>query len=65
MSKKATQIMVPDEVTMNKIYLIWGKKVMLDRDPGELYEVETKQLKKAVRRNIIRFPEDFMFELTK
>jgi len=64
MSKKDTQKMVPDEVIMNKIYLIRGKKVMLDRDLGDLYEVETKQLKRAVRRNIHRFPKDFMFELT-
>ena len=42
-----------------------GKKVMLERDLADLYEVETKQLKRAVRRNIDRFPGDFMFELTK
>jgi hypothetical protein len=42
-----------------------GQKVMLDRDLAELYEVETKQLKRAARRNIDRFPADFMFELTK
>lgn len=64
MAKKETQLMIPDEVIMSKIYLIRGKKVMLDRDLAELYEVETKQLKRAVRRNIGRFPEDFMFELT-
>ncbi len=49
----------------NKIYVIRGKKVMLDRDLSDLYEVETSQLKRAVRRNIYRFPEDFLFELTK
>jgi phage regulator Rha-like protein len=49
---------------MNKIYLIRGRKVMLDRDLAYLYEVETKQLKRSVRRNISRFPEDFMFELS-
>ncbi|MCF8381476.1 MAG: ORF6N domain-containing protein [Bacteroidales bacterium] len=54
-----------DEVVMNKIYLIRDQKVMLDRDLAELYEVETKRLKEAVRRNLDRFPEDFMFELTK
>lgn len=64
MAKKDSQLMVPDEVIMNKIYLIRGKKVMLDRDLATLYEVETKQLKRAVRRNITRFPEDFMLELT-
>ena len=50
---------------MSKIYLIRGREVMLDIDLAELYGVETKQLKRAVRRNIDRFPEDFMFELTK
>jgi hypothetical protein len=43
---------------------IRGQKVMLDRDLAELYGVETKQLKRQVRRNLGRFPEDFMFELT-
>ena len=47
------------------IYVIRGQKVMLDSDLAELYEVETKMLKRAVRRNIERFPHDFMFELTK
>ena len=49
----------------NRIHLVRGKKVMFDSDLSALYEVETKQLKRAVRRNIDRFPEDFMFELTK
>ncbi len=44
--------------------MIRGQKVMLDRDLAELYGVETKQLKRQVRRNLGRFPEDFMFELT-
>ncbi len=48
-----------------KIYEIRGQKVMLDFDLALLYEVETKVLKQSVRRNIYRFPEDFMFELTK
>jgi hypothetical protein len=47
-----------------KIYEIRGLKVMLDYDLAELYETETKRLKEAVRRNIDRFPEDFMFEIT-
>ena len=64
MTKNESEIMVSAEVNMNKIYLIRGKKVMLDRDLAELYEIETKQLKRAVKRNINRFPEDFMFELT-
>ena len=55
-----------DEVIVNKIYFIRGRKIiMIDRDLAELYGVETKRLKKAVRRNVIRFPEDFMFELTR
>ena len=56
---------VPLERITNKISLIRGMKVMLDRDLAELYGVETKALKQAVRRNIDRFPPDFMFELTK
>ena len=47
------------------IYVIRGQKVMLDSDLAELYEVETKALKRAVRRNIERFPHDFILELTK
>ncbi len=62
MSKKVT---VPNEVIINKIYVIRGQKVMLDRDLAELYNVETRRLKEQVRRNISRFPEEFMFELTK
>jgi len=53
------------EAIAGKIYLIRGTKVMLDRDLAELYGIETKRLKEQVRRNIERFPEDFMFELTK
>jgi hypothetical protein len=57
--------LIPIELIASKIYLIRSSKVMLDRDLAELYDVETKQLKRAVRRNINRFPEDFMFQLTK
>ena len=57
-------IVISEEVIVSKIYKIRGEKVMLDRDLAELYEVETKQLKRQVRRNLSRFPEDFMFELT-
>ena len=53
------------EVVATRILLIRGKKVMLDRDLAELYGVETFNLNKAVKRNINRFPEDFMFKLTK
>lgn len=52
-------------VIQNKVYTLRGCKVMLDFDLAELYEIETKALKQAVRRNIERFPEDFMFELTR
>ena len=55
---------VPIEQIATKIYFIRGVKVMLDRDLAALYEVETRALKQAVRRNITRFPDDFMFELT-
>lgn len=54
---------LPDEVLMSRIYVFRGQKVMLDSDLAELYGVETKVLKQAVRRNIERFPPDFMFEL--
>ncbi|MDH3576020.1 MAG: ORF6N domain-containing protein [Desulfobacteraceae bacterium] len=57
--------LIPIELIASKIYFIRNMKVMLDRDLAELYEVETKALKQAVRRNIDRFPADFMFELTK
>ena len=53
-----------DEMIMSKIYFIRGEKVMLDRDLAELYGVETKVLKQAVKRNIDVFPKHFMFELT-
>ena len=53
------------ELIKNKIFEIRGQKVMLDFDLALLYNVETKRLKESVRRNIDRFPEDFMFELTK
>lgn len=58
-------ISVPDEVIVSKIYLIRDQKVMIDRDLAELYGVATKILKQAVRRNIERFPKDFMFEMNK
>ncbi|MBU0481182.1 MAG: ORF6N domain-containing protein [Proteobacteria bacterium] len=57
--------LIPIENITGKIYFLRGKKVMLDKDLAELYGVEVRTLKQAVRRNIERFPEDFMFELTK
>jgi len=56
--------MLPDKIIESKIYIIRNTKVMLDRDLAELYGVETKYLKRQVKRNVIRFPGDFMFELT-
>src|SRR5688572_29220555 len=61
---KANKVSMPDELVVNKIYLIRGKKVMIDRDLAELYGIVTKALKQAVRRNIGRFPSDFMFEMS-
>ncbi len=57
--------LIPIEIIENKIFIIRGQKVMLDRDLAQLYEVETKNLNKAVKRNPGRFPEKFMFQLTK
>ena len=54
---------ISDESVVDKIYYIRNQKVMIDRDLALLYGVETKVLKQAVRRNLNRFPEDFMFEL--
>lgn len=56
---------VPQEIIASKIFVIRGKKIMLDRDLAELYGVETKRLNEQVKRNKNRFPEDFMFQLTK
>jgi phage regulator Rha-like protein len=61
---KATVKIIPDETIIGKIYLVRGQKVMLDMDLALLYEIDNKQLKRQVRRNIERFPEDFMFEIT-
>jgi len=61
----STEITITEEAIINKIYIIRNQKVMVDKDLAELYQVETKQLKRQVRRNIERFPKDFMFELTK
>lgn len=63
MNEETKTLIVPDEVVMSKIYLIREQKVMLDRDLAELYGVKTNRLKEAVRRNMTRFPQDFMFEM--
>ena len=58
------EIIIDEQNIKNKIYTIRGVQVMLDRDLAKLYQVETRVLKQAVKRNMERFPKDFMFELT-
>lgn len=65
MKKKTTPMANDIQTIQNKIYEIRGQRVMLDRDLAELYQVTTGNLNKAVKRNIRRFPPDFMFQLTK
>lgn len=60
----AKEMKISDELVINKIHLIRGQKVILDRDLAELYQVKTSVLNQSVRRNIERFPKDFMFQLT-
>ncbi|MGM8360834.1 ORF6N domain-containing protein [Flavobacterium sp. ARAG 55.4] len=60
-----SKLILSEETISNTIYYIRNQKVMLDRDLATLYGIETRVLKQAVRRNISRFPEDFMFELSK
>ena len=57
-------LIISEETISDKIYFIRNQKVMLDRDLATLYGIETKRLKEQVKRNLSRFPEDFMFELT-
>ncbi len=67
MSKQTIQkqeVFVPVEIIQNKIFWIRGHKVMIDKDLAELYEVRTFRLNEQVRRNLKRFPEDFMFQLS-
>ncbi len=61
---KQTTIVISQEVIINKIYLIRGQKVMIDRDLAEMYGVETRVLNQAIKRNERRFPSDFMFQMT-
>ena len=58
------KLIVNEQTVQNKIYTIRGVQVMLERDLASLYQVETKALNQAVKRNIDRFPEDFMFQLS-
>lgn len=62
--KKPQQLLIPQDRIEKSIFLIRDQKVMLDRDLANLYEVETGALVRAVKRNLDRFPEDFMFQLT-
>jgi hypothetical protein len=57
--------LVAEQKILNKIYIIRGQKVMIDEDLSEIYGVETKRLNEQVKRNIKRFPKDFMFEISK
>jgi hypothetical protein len=57
--------LLPDELIINKIILLRDQKVLVDRDLAELYDVDTRALNQAVKRNLKRFPEDFMFQMTK
>ena len=59
------KIALPDEIILGKIYHIRERNIMLDRDLADLYGVETRVLKQAVRRNLKRFPKGFMFEMSK
>lgn len=63
MAKKASVVIVPNEVLINKIYVLRNQKVMLDRDLAELYGVIPRRLREQVKRNINNFPEHFMFQL--
>lgn len=64
MKKQVQLSVIPDEVVFSKIYVIRNQKVMFDTDLADLYGVETRRLNEQVKRNIDRFPEDFMFQLT-
>ena len=64
MTKKGSVLILPDEVVMNKIYVIRNQKVMLDRDLAELYGVKSIRLREQVKRNVTKFPTHFMFQLT-
>jgi len=64
MAKKELETIIVEQKILSRIYVIRNEKVMLDQDLAEMYGVETKQLKRQVKRNIERFPKDFMFTLT-
>ena len=64
MEKNSQQVVLPETLVTSKIYVVRNKKIILDRDLAELYEVETRVLNQAVTRNMERFPEEFMFQLS-
>ena len=64
MATSNAEITITDDIIMSKILVIHGQKVMIDRDMAELYGVTTKRLNEQVTRNGLRFPDDFMFQLT-
>lgn len=64
MVKETNQLAIPDEIISSKIYLIRNKKVMLDRDLAGLYDIKAIRLREQVKRNMERFPENFMFQLS-
>jgi hypothetical protein len=64
MAKKELETLVAEQKILNRIYIVRGQKVMIDEDLAEMYRVETRRLNEQVKRNINRFPKDFMFTLT-
>jgi len=64
MESKNQEYAIQETLVTSKIYIVRDKKIMLDRDLAELYEVETRVLNQSVSRNMERFPEEFMFQLT-
>ena len=64
MPKKELQVLAGEQKILNKIYVVRGEKVMLDKDRAEIYGVGTKVFNQSVKRNIERFPKDFMFTLS-
>ncbi len=64
MAKKELQTFVAEQKILNRIYVVRHQKIMLDEDLAEMYRVETRRLNEQVKRNINRFPKDFMFVLT-
>ncbi len=64
MAKKELQALVAEQKILNRIYVVRGQKIMIDEDLAEMYGVQTRRLNEQVKRNIKRFPKDFMFALT-